>query len=139
MSPLPAPYDATSSHPLLGELEAASTAGPTLTQMEELRLRAENCGSAPGEAARLLKLFGLFELRHRPLFALSTGEARPRAEMRETCTLARRWQGRKLLLVDALLQQLAPEEFLGFCRRASGRVRVGSGSEVQFAGPGRGF
>ncbi|CAE7638792.1 modF [Symbiodinium sp. KB8] len=66
VSPLPAPYDASSSHPLLGELEAASTRG---------------------EAARLLKLFGLFELRHRPLFALSTGE------------------GRKLLLVDALLQQ----------------------------------
>ena len=107
--------------------------------MEELRLRAENCGSAPGEAARLLKLFGLFELRHRPLFALSTGEARPRAEIRESCTLARRWQGRKLLLVDALLQQLAPEEFLAVGGPAAESESQSGGSEVQFAGPGRGF
>ena len=42
-----------------------------------------------GNAARLLHFFGLWQLRHRPLFALSTGE------------------GRKLLMVDALLKEPA--------------------------------
>ncbi|CAK9029220.1 ABC transporter ATP-binding protein ModF (Photorepair protein PhrA) [Durusdinium trenchii] len=66
VSPLPVPYDANSSHYLLQKLEAASNSG---------------------HAARLLHFFGLWQLRHRPLFALSTGE------------------GRKLLMVDALLKE----------------------------------
>ncbi|CAJ1421446.1 unnamed protein product, partial [Effrenium voratum] len=65
-SPLPVPYDADSEHPLLRPLEVAASTG---------------------EAARLLHFFGLWQLRHRPLFALSTGE------------------GRKLLMVDALLKR----------------------------------
>ena len=55
LAPLPVPYDATGAHPLLAPLEAAATSG---------------------YAGRLLAAFGLHEQRHRPLFALSTGEAR---------------------------------------------------------------
>ena len=64
LAPLPVPYDADADHPLLAQLEAA-------------------VGS--GHAGRLLSAFGLLPIRHRPIFALSTGEAR------------------KLMLVEALL------------------------------------
>lgn len=43
---------------------------PEYLQREE----ASDLESA-GHAARLLHFFGLWQLRHRPLFALSTGEA----------------------------------------------------------------
>jgi len=55
LAPLPVPYDADAHHPGLAALEAAVTRG---------------------EAGELLRQFGLYELRHRPLFAMSTGEAR---------------------------------------------------------------
>ena len=66
VAPLPVPYDAPSDHPLLAELEAATTGGKT---------------------GRLLTQFGLREKRHRPIHALSTGEAR------------------KLMIVDYLLSR----------------------------------
>ena len=55
LSPLPAPYDADGTHPQLAQLEVAATSG---------------------YAGQLLRSFGLLEQRHRPIFALSTGEAR---------------------------------------------------------------
>ena len=55
LSPLPVPYDADGAHPQLAQLEAAATSG---------------------YAGQLLRSFGLLEQRHRPIFALSTGEAR---------------------------------------------------------------
>jgi len=64
LAPLPVPYDATGMDPLLARLEDAVTTG--------------NVG-------RLLKQFGLHELRHNPIHGLSTGEAR------------------KLMVMDALL------------------------------------
>ena len=66
LAPLPAPYDAGSTHALLAGFEAACH------------------GEAP---STLLRRFGLWELRHRPLHALSTGE------------------GRKLLLLECLLSR----------------------------------
>ena len=50
VTPLPVPYDACASHPLLAELEAAATSG---------------------EAGRLLAQFGLRAKRHRPVHARS--------------------------------------------------------------------
>ena len=55
LSPIAVPYDAGSAHPALQELEAA-------------------CRS--GRAEWLLRELGLFDLRHQPVFGLSTGEAR---------------------------------------------------------------
>eukprot|EP00435_Cladocopium_sp_Y103_P020124 s3567_g4.t3 len=95
VSPLPVPYDADASHPLLEKLETASSSG---------------------KAARLLHFFGLWQLRHRPLFALSTGE------------------GRKLLMVDALLKEpsllILDEAFDGLDK--SSRVELASMLESFF-------
>ena len=55
LAPLAVPYDATADDPLLADLEGAITSG---------------------EAGRLLSSFGLRDVRHRPVFAMSTGEAR---------------------------------------------------------------
>lgn len=55
LAPLVAAYDATFDDPLLADLEHAITTG---------------------EAGRLLEAFGLRDVRHRPVFAMSTGEAR---------------------------------------------------------------
>ena len=55
LAPLIAAYDATFDDPLLADLERAVTTG---------------------EAGRLLEAFGLRDVRHRPVFAMSTGEAR---------------------------------------------------------------
>ena len=64
LAPLPVPYDAEADFPLLAELEQSTTTGL---------------------AGTLLRRFGLSAQRHRPLHALSTGEAR------------------KLMVVDCLL------------------------------------
>lgn len=61
LAPLAAPYDAVASDPSLAELEAAITSG---------------------EAGRLLEAFGARDVRHRPVFAMSTGEARKMLIMR---------------------------------------------------------
>ena len=55
LAPLAAPYDAAADEPLLAGLEEAIMSG---------------------EAGRLLEAFGLRDVRHRPVFAMSTGEAR---------------------------------------------------------------
>ncbi len=55
LAPLAAPYDADFKHDMLRDLEAAVTTG---------------------EAGRLLRAFGCVDVRHRPVFAMSTGEAR---------------------------------------------------------------
>lgn len=55
LAPLIASYDATAEDPMLADLEHAITTG---------------------EAGRLIESFGLRDVRHRPVFAMSTGEAR---------------------------------------------------------------
>lgn len=52
LGPLPVAYDSGADEPLLAELEAAVTSG---------------------EAGRLLSAFGLDDVRHRPIYAMSTG------------------------------------------------------------------
>ena len=64
LAPLPVPYDADGSHASLAALEEATSTG---------------------RAGRLLQRFGLHALRHRPVHAMSTGEAR------------------KMMIVDCLL------------------------------------
>lgn len=64
LSPIPVPYDAASDHPSLAELEAAACSGQAGELLQELRL---------------------WDLRHQPVFGLSTGE------------------GRKLMLISCLL------------------------------------
>ena len=70
LAPLIAPYDAAADDPLLAELEAAITGG---------------------EAGRLLHDFGLRDVRHRPVFAMSTGEARKMLIMNGLLSPARLW------------------------------------------------
>ena len=55
LSPLPVPYDAENDHPALASLEEAA---------------------CQEETKKLLVRFGLFDIRHRPIYGLSTGEAR---------------------------------------------------------------
>jgi len=55
LSPLPVPYDAENDHPALATLEEAV---------------------CRDEVKKLLVRFGLFDIRHRPIYGLSTGEAR---------------------------------------------------------------
>lgn len=55
LSPMPVPHDAGAGHPQLAEMEAASSSG---------------------RAGWLLRHLGLYDLRHQPVFGLSTGEGR---------------------------------------------------------------
>jgi molybdate transport system ATP-binding protein len=70
LAPLAAPYDAEHDHALLAELEAAITTG---------------------EPGRLLRAFGCVDVRHRPVFAMSTGEARKMLLLNGILAPARMW------------------------------------------------
>ena len=70
LAPLPVPYDAEASDPLLAALENEITTG---------------------EPGRLLEAFGLRDVRHRPVYAMSTGEARKMLTMNGILHPPRLW------------------------------------------------
>lgn len=70
LAPLAVPYDAAADDPLLADLEHA--------------IKSDDAG-------RLLEAFGMRDVRHRPVFAMSTGEARKMLIMSGLLTPPRLW------------------------------------------------